>query len=95
MIIPYLAGGNASAICLKTLIMHSAGVPERPAPLSLLVCFLHSDAQYKCYYYKYVHLVESERKYMHFVESERKYMHFVESECKYMHFVESDRKSVV
>jgi len=42
-IVPCLAGGNASATCLKMLVMRFADV-QLPAPLSLL---LHFAAQYK------------------------------------------------
>jgi len=42
-IVPCLSGGNASATCLKILVMRFADV-QKPAPLSLL---LHFAAQYK------------------------------------------------
>jgi len=42
-IVPCLAGGNASATCLKTLVMRSAD-EQLPVPLSLL---LHFAVQYK------------------------------------------------
>jgi len=38
-IVPCLAGGNASATCLKMLVMRFANV-HRPAPLSLLRHFV-------------------------------------------------------
>jgi len=41
--IPFLAGGNASATCVKMLVMRFADV-QLPAPLNLL---LHFAAQYK------------------------------------------------
>jgi len=41
--VPCLAGGNASAACLKMLVMRFADV-QWPAPLSLLLLFV---AQYK------------------------------------------------
>jgi len=43
-IVPCLAGGNASATCLKMLFMRFADV-QWPAPLSLHRMF---KAQYKC-----------------------------------------------
>jgi len=43
-IVPCLAGGNASATCLKMLVMHFADV-QGPAPLSLHSI---SKAHYKC-----------------------------------------------
>ena len=42
-IVPCLVGENASATCLKILVMRPAEV-QWPAPLSLL---LHFEAQYK------------------------------------------------
>jgi len=42
-IVPCLSGGNASATCLKMLVMRFAD-GQRPAPLSLL---LHFAAHYK------------------------------------------------
>ena len=42
-IVPYLAGGKASATCLKIFVMCPAKV-QLPAPLSLLLYF---EAQYK------------------------------------------------
>ena len=42
-IVPCLAGGNASATCLKILIMRPVDV-QLPVPLSLL---LHFEAQYQ------------------------------------------------
>jgi len=44
MIVPCLAGGNASATCLKMLVMRFADV-QWPGPLSLHSIF---NAHYKC-----------------------------------------------
>jgi len=48
--IPCLSGGNASATCLKMLVMRFADV-QQPAPLSLHSMF---KAQYKCQIIKYI-----------------------------------------
>jgi len=64
MIVPCLAGGNASATCLKILVMPVVDV-QWPAPLSLLQRFV---AQYKSlviinnYYYLTLNMLSLHKK---------------------------------